>query len=182
MSTRRSAPHAVAAIGCALAITVALAGCAPSLAPGTRECLGFPAEVCQGRVADLEEEGQAHRGVVAYHMICTAATCTAASGEGREAVVFGDGTGREGGFGYATPVDPPPGAAAPTLGVPASWCMDVAASAATEAVREGGSVVSVTVACTSPCTETAGTGNTSVTLSDGRVIRSSWEYKTSSGQ
>jgi len=189
---RRRASHAIAGLACVLASLLALAGCVPSLAPGTRECIGFPEEVCQNRVVDLEEEGQPHGGVAGYRIVCTAATCTAAGGEGIETVVFGDGTGREGGFGYASPVDPPPAAGAPTftpptvepqcLGVPASWCTDLAGSAAAEAVRDGGTAASITVTCTSTCTETDGKGQTSVTLSDGRVIQSSWGYQQSSGQ
>ena len=192
MSARRNAPHAIVALAGVVVAILALAGCAPALAPGTRDCIGFPAEVCQNRAVDLEEEGQSHGGVAGYRIVCTAATCTAASGEGIETVVFGDGTGREGGFGYASPVDPPPAAGAPTftpptvepqcLGIPASWCTDLASSAADEAVRTGGSAASITVTCTSTCTETGGKGKTSVTLSDGRVIQSGWEYQRSSGQ
>jgi hypothetical protein len=95
LSMRRSAPHRITSLAGLMAAIVALAGCAPSLAPGTRACVGFPEEVCQGRVADLEQEGQTHGGVAAYRFVCTSATCTAARGEGTETVVFGDGTGRE---------------------------------------------------------------------------------------
>lgn len=192
VSMRRRAPHAIAGLACVLAGLLALAGCAPSIAPGTRECTGFPADVCQNRTADLEEEGQTHGGVAGYRIVCTAATCNAASGEGIEAVVFRDGTRREGAFGYASAVDVPPAAGAPTftpptvapqcLGLPASWCTDLASSAADEAVRTGGTAVSVTVTCTSTCTESGGKGTTSVTLSDGRVIQSDWGYQVSSGQ
>jgi hypothetical protein len=192
VSMRRRVPHAIAGLACVLAGLLALAACVPSLAPGTRECIGFPAEVCQNRVVDLEDEGQSHSGVVGYRIVCTAATCTVASGEGTETVVFGDGTGREGGFGYASAVDPPPAAGAPTaapaqvepecVGVPASWCTDLASSGADEVVRDGAWVASITVTCTSTCTETDGKGQTSITLSDGRVIQSDWGYQVSSGQ
>jgi hypothetical protein len=188
MFARWRAPHVIAALAGVVVAMLGLTGCAPSLAPGTRDCVGFPVEVCQSRVADLEQEGQAHGGVAAYRMVCTAATCSAASGEGTETVVFGDGTGRDGGFGYATAADaptitdPPLTVAPQCLGVPETWCADLGKSAAADATRDGGSVAAVTVACASTCTETGGKGTTSVTLSDGRVIRSGWEYLGSSGQ
>lgn len=185
MSTRRDASHprAAAASGVAVILALAdLAGCAPSLAPGTRECVGFPAEVCQNHVADLEQEGQSHGGVAGYRFVCTAARCDATAGEGIAAVVFGDGTRREGGFGYASPAhaptatDPPLTVAPQCLGVPESWCTDFARTAAAEAGRAGGTVAAITVACTSTCTEARGKGETSVTMSDGRVTTSGWEY------
>jgi hypothetical protein len=150
MSTRRSASHRLAAMASGLAAVLALAdlaGCAPSLAPGTRACVGFPAEVCQNQVADLEQEGHSHNGVAGYRIVCSTAHCDATAGEGIAAVVFGDGTRREGGFGYG---------------------------AAAEAVRAGEAVAAITVACTSTCTD--GKGETRVTMADGRVIQSGWEY------
>ena len=174
---------AALASGVAAVLALAgLAGCAPSLAPGTRECVGFPAEVCQNQVADLEQEGQGHGGVAGYRFVCTTARCDAAAGEGIATVVFGDGTRREGGFGYGaaadapTVTDPPLTVAPQCLGVPESWCTDFARTAAAEAVRAGENVAAIAVACTSTCTDTAGKGETRVTMADGRVIQSGWEY------
>ena len=174
---------AALASGVAAVLALAgLAGCAPSLAPGTRECVGFPAEVCQNRAADLEQEGQTHGGVAGYRFVCTSAPCTTARGEGTETVVFGDGTRREAGFGYASAADAPtvtdsPLTVAPQcLGVPESWCTDFARTAAAEALRAGETVAAIVVACTSTCTETNGKGETRVTTPDGRVIQSGWEY------
>ena len=133
-------------------------------APGTRECIGFPAEVCQNQVADLEQEGQSHDGVAGYRFVCSTARCDATAGEGIATVVFGDGTRREGGFGYGaaadapTGTDPPLAVAPQCLGVPESWCADFARTAATEAVRAGETVAAVTVACRSTCTEAVGKG------------------------
>ena len=157
MSTRRNASHRLAAMASGVAAVLALAGlagCAPSLAPGTRECVGFPAAVCQNQVADLEQEGQDHGGVAGYRFVCTTARCDAAAGEGIAAVVFGDGTRREGGFGYGaaadapTATDPPLTVTPQCLGVPESWCTDFARTAAAEAVRAGETVAAITVACT----------------------------------
>jgi hypothetical protein len=185
MSARRNASHRLASVASGLAAVLALAdlaGCAPSLAPGTHECVGFPAEVCQNQVVDLEQEGQGHDGVAGYRFVCTTARCDATAGKGIAAVVFGDGTRREGGFGYEaaaeapTGTDPPLAVAPQCLGVPESWCTDFARTAAAEAIRAGGTVAGVSVACRSTCTEAVGKGETRVTMADGRVIQSGWEY------
>ncbi len=162
-----------------------LAGCAPSLPPGTRDCAGFPADVCQRQVEDLEREGVVHGGVVAYRIVCTSGSCTTAGGEGRLTVVFADGTGREGGFGFAVPVGTPPGGTEPPLtvapvclGVPQSWCEDFARTAASDASNGGQTVVSITVTCATTCTEANGDVKTRVTLGDGTVVTSDAGYRS----
>ena len=170
--------------GMAIAVVGVLAGCTRSLPPGTRACVGLPAEVCQREVADLEQEGTAHGGVAAYRLECTAGPCTADHGEGTLTVVFGDGTGREGGFGYAVPVGTPPSGTEPPLpvppvcvGIPASWCEDFARTAAGDATREGQTVIAITVRCTTTCTETNGDGKTRITLADGTIVTTNWGYR-----
>jgi len=171
-----------------LAAAGLLAGCGgPSLLPGTRDCIGFPAEVCQRQTAELQDEGASHGGVAAYRFVCTSGSCTVAGGQGTMTVVFADGTSRKGSFGYATPVATPPDAPGVTdppltvtplcLGVPESWCQDIARSAAAEAARGGQTVVSITVRCTTTCTETNGDLATLVTLGDGTVVKSDSAYR-----
>jgi hypothetical protein len=175
------APMRLALLVAAGALLAACGG--PSLLPGTRDCIGFPAEVCQQQVDELQDEGRSHGGVAAYRLVCTSGSCTVAGGEGMMTVVFADGTGREGNFGYATPVGTPPGTDPPLtmtplcLGVPQSWCQDFARTAAAEAVRGGQTVVSITVRCTTTCTETNGDVETRVTLSDGTVVTSGSGYR-----
>jgi hypothetical protein len=186
MSARTNASHPIATMAFVAAI-LALAGCAPSLPAGTRACVGFPAEVCQNQIADLRQEGMIHGGVAAYRLVCTTGSCTAERGEGMLTVVFNDGTGREGGFGYATPVDTPPGAPSATeppltvtpvcMGVPQSWCEESARATASGPVTGGRTVVSITVRCTTTCTETTGDAETRVTLSDGTVVTSGFGYR-----
>ncbi|MFH1474638.1 MAG: hypothetical protein ABIG85_02135 [Chloroflexota bacterium] len=165
-----------------LLLASGIAGCAPSLPPGTRTCLGFPLEVCRRQVAELEREGLAHGGVVAYRIICTSGSCTATQGQGTETVVFADGAGREGGFGYAVPVGTPPEAtfgALPVtpscLGVPADWCAENARTGA-EMIPDWATIVSITVRCTSTCTTSRGDGETRVLLLDGSEQTQGWNY------
>ena len=194
MSVRTSASHPIETMAFGAAVILALAACAPSLPSGTRACVGLPAEVCQNQVADLEQEGQGHGGLTAYRLACSTGSCTSRGGEGRLTVVFGDGTGREGNFGYATPAGNPPDAPSATeppltvtpvcLDVPEPWCERSAQAAASEAVasegvRGGETVVSVTVRCTTTCTGTTGDAEMRVTLSDGTVVTSSFGYQSS---
>jgi hypothetical protein len=160
-----------------------LGGCAPSLPPGTRVCVGFPAEVCQRQVAELEQEGMTHGGVAAYRIVCTSGQCTVERGEGTLTVVFADGSGREGGFGYAVPVGPAP--AAPSrgplpvtpacLGVPEGWCREMVGTGA-EGVADWTTIVAITVRCTGACTTTKGDGETRVRLADGSEHSVGWNY------
>lgn len=165
-----------------------LAACGgPLLLPGTRDCIGFPAEVCQREVDEIQDEGTSHGGVAAYRFVCTSGSCTVAGGEGTMTVVFADGTGREGSFGYATPVGTPPDAPSATeppltvtpvcMGVPQSWCEESARATASGPVAAGRIVVSITVRCTTTCTETTGDAETRVTLSDGTVVTSGFQYR-----
>jgi hypothetical protein len=193
MSTRTNASQPIAAMAFGAAVILALAACAPSLPRGTRQCVGFPTEVCQTQVADLEQEGMSHGGVAAYRLACSTGSCTPEGGEGRVTVVFGDGTGREGSFGYATPAGTPPDAPSATeppltvtpacLGVPEPWCERSAQAAASEAVASealsgGKTIVSITVRCTTTCTETTGDTEMRVTLSNGTVLASSFQYRS----
>jgi hypothetical protein len=187
MSARTNASHPIVTLALAAAAILVLAGCAPYLPPGTRACDGFPTEVCQNQVADLDQEGMIHGGVAAYRLECTAGSCTAERGEGMLTVVFNDGTGRAGSFGYATPEGTPPGGPSATeaplivapvcTGVPQSWCQDFARKAAADATRAGPEAVSITVRCTTTCTGTNGDVETRVTRSDGTVVTSIWGYR-----
>ena len=180
------APVRLALLAAAGALLAACGG--PSLLPGTKDCVGFPAEVCQTQVADLEQEGLSHGGVTAYRLVCSTGSCTSEGGEGRLTVVFGDGTGREGSFGYATAAGTPPDAQSATeppltvtpacLDVPEPWCERSAQAVASEAVSGGKTVVSITVRCTTTCTETTGHAEMRVTLSDGTVHTSSFQYRS----
>jgi hypothetical protein len=87
MSTRTNASQPIAAMAFGAAVILALAACAPSLPRGTRQCVGFPTEVCQTQVADLEQEGKSHGGVAAYRLACSTGSCTPEGGEGRVTVV-----------------------------------------------------------------------------------------------
>jgi hypothetical protein len=98
-------------------------------------------------------------------------------------VVFADGTGREGGFGYAVPVGPPHVGTEPPLtvvpvclGVPRAQCEEFARAAASDPVSAGLTVESITVRCTKTCTETNGEGESLVTLTDGTTRTSGWSY------
>jgi hypothetical protein len=180
-----SAPVRLALLAAAGALLAACGG--PALLPGTRDCIGFPAEVCQQQVVELQDEGRVHGGVAAYRLVCTSGICTPDGGEGKVTVVFGDGSGREGGFGYAVPLGTPPEAPSapdPPLSVtplcrdvPQSWCQDFARSAADDAARGGQTVVSITVRCTTTCTATNGDVETRVTLSDGTAVTSVSGYR-----
>ena len=168
-----------------LASVLVVAACAgaPDLLPGTRACLGFPAEVCARQVAGLDQEGVVHGGVVAYRIVCTAGPCTAAKGDGTQAVLFADGTGGESGFGYATAVEtpgPPPSRAplpvAPAcLGVPPGWCTEQARTGV-EGIADWSRVVAITVRCTSTCSLASGDGETRVCLRDVPDESVGWFY------
>jgi len=170
-------------LGALVMAVPAVAGCAPSLPPGERTCVGFPAEVCGRQVAELEREAMTHGGLVAYRIVCTSGSCTAAQGEGKETVVFADGSGREGGFGYASPVGPPPVAPSrgplpvtPTcLGVPDGWCTEMARTGV-ENVADWSSIMAVVVRCTTSCSPTVGDGETRIRLADGSEQTVGWGY------
>ena len=169
----------------AVVATVALlAACTgvPNLPAGTRACVGFPADVCARQVAALEREGVDHGGVVAYRIVCTSARCTSEQGEGTESVAFGDGTGREVGFGFAVPVGTPPEATfgplpvtPACLGVPAGWCAEQARAGA-EMIADWSTIATIAVRCTSACTTSKGDGETRVLLRDGTVQTQGWNY------
>jgi hypothetical protein len=180
------APTRLALVAAACTLLAACGG--PWLLPGTRDCIGFPAEVCQRQVDEIQEEGRSHGGVAAYRFVCTSGSCTVAGGQGMMTVVFADGTGREGSFGYATPVATPtadgpvvtelPLTATPQcLAAPESRCQEFARAAATEAARGGQRVVSITVRCTTTCTITNGDLETRLTLGDGTVVKSVYPYR-----
>jgi hypothetical protein len=64
MRARRDWSYVAGAIVFLSAAALALVGgaAAPPLAPGSRECVGSPAEICQARVAELEQGGGDPRG------------------------------------------------------------------------------------------------------------------------
>jgi hypothetical protein len=166
----------------AIALLAAACGRAPNLAPGTRACLGFPADVCARQVAALEREAVPHGGVVAYRIVCAKAPCTAEQGEGTESVVFADGTGRESGFAYAVAMGTPPEAPFGPLpvtpacvGVPAGWCAEQARAGA-EMIADWSTIAVITVRCTSTCTASKGDGETRVLLRDGTLDTQGWSY------
>lgn len=164
-------------------LAAGLVACAPSLPPGTRECVGFPADVCQRQLVELEREGIGHGGVAGYRIVCTSGSCTSSQGEGTETVVFADGTGRDRGFGYAVPIGMPTGQTfgplpiePVCLGVPAEWCLEMARTGA-ENVADWSSIVAITVRCTGSCTTSSGDGETRVRLIDGsEQAITGWNY------
>jgi hypothetical protein len=182
-----------AASGFTLATILVVGGLAacrgtPNLPPGERTCLGFPADVCRRQVEELQLEGAAHGGVVAYRILCTSGACTAERGDGTIAVVFADGRGREGGFGYAVPMGTPPERTMGPLPVVPS-CIRVApevcdewARTIAEEVPDWSTIRVITIRCTSasPCTEAAGDGEMVVELADGTVRTGAWS--TTSGE
>ncbi len=180
MSVRRR--RAAVAILVAGVVSVAW-GCAPPLAPGTRACVGFPADVCQRQVAEYTREGQAHGGLAAYRIVCTSTTCTTEQGEGTETVVFADGSSRQGGFAYARAIGPPgpPQSAGPLpvapacLGVPAGRCEELAWTGA-EQVVDWSRIVAITVRCTGVCNDEKGDGETHIRLTDGPDQTVGWSY------
>ena len=164
-------------------LTAGLGACAPSLPPGTRACVGFPADVCERQVAELEREGMGHGGIAGYRIVCTSDGCTSSQGEGRVTVVFADGTGWDRAFGYATPIGAPP-AQSPgplpvepvCLGVPAAWCLEMARTGA-ESVADWSTIASITVRCTGSCTTSGGAGETRIRLIDGSPEAiTDWNY------
>lgn len=173
----------VAILGSLALAAAGLGACAPSLPPGTRACEGFPAEVCERQIAELESEGAGHGGVVGYRIVCTSAPCTSAQGGGNATVVFGDGTGWNRGFGYATPIGTPPvtfSGLLPVqpvcLGVPTAWCLDMARAGA-DAVADWSTIVSITVRCSGSCTTSIGDGETLIRLTDGaEQAITAWQY------
>ena len=184
MASHRRAPDVLAAAALIAAGLVASCRLAPDLPPGERTCLGLPPEVCLRQVADLEVEGSTPGGVVAYRILCTAAPCTGAAGEGTVAVVFADGTGREGGFGYAAPVGTPPErrtgplpVVPVCLGVPADQCEEFARTSVEE-IADVTTIAAITVRCTTTCTDREGEGQTVLTLADGTTTTHQWNYMT----
>ncbi len=174
----------LAAAACLLVVEAGVAACqaAPNLPLGERTCLGFPPDVCRRQVEELELEGAIHGGVVAYRIVCTAPACTAAAGDGSVAVVFADGTGREGGFGYAQPVGTPPERTMGPLpvtpacvGIPAGWCAENARTGA-EMIADWSTIAEITVRCSGTCSDTAGTGETRLVLRDGTAQTQGWSY------
>ena len=165
-----------------LVTAVLVAACAPALAPGTRDCVGFPPDVCQSRLAEVERDGAAHGGVVAYRIECMSDRCTATQGEGKETVLFGDGTMRQGGFGFAVPAQAPPEedrgplpVVPACIGVPAEWCRELARNGAQEVV-DWSAIATVTVRCTGSCAPTDGDGETRVRLVGGQEHVMDWSY------
>jgi hypothetical protein len=177
----------VVALGATLLIaggSVAACRSAPNLPPGEHTCLGLPVQVCREQVEELEREGMTHGGVVAYRILCAKGPCTVSAGEGTIAVVYADGSGMEGGFGYAVPLGTPPQASRGPLpvmpacvGVPAGPCEEMALAGADE-IDDWSTIAAITVRCTSACTPTAGDGQTEVLRVDGTSREVGWTYSS----
>jgi hypothetical protein len=183
MRARRDWAYIAAAIVFLFVAALALVGRAssPPLSPGTRECLGFPAEKCDEWVATLEQEATTHGGLSAYRLVCTSAVCTFQEGKGIRTVVYADGKVDDSNFGYTVPREPPssPGRTEPPLtlaptciDVPQSWCDEFARQLVARDVGEGQAVASVTVECIATCTAQNGDASVRIVLADGTVLAS----------
>ena len=183
MRGRRDWAYIAMAIVFLSAAALALVGrsTTPPLSPGTRECVGFPAEKCDAWVAALEQEATTHGGLSAYRFVCTSTVCTSQEGKGIRTVVFADGTVQDSGFGYTVPGEPPssPGRTEPPLAVapvcvnvPQSWCEEFARQLVASDVGEGQAVASVTVECLATCTADNGDASVRIVLADGTVLAS----------
>jgi hypothetical protein len=181
MRTRRDWAYIAAAIAFLSVAALALVGraSAPPLSPGTRECIGFPAEKCDEWVAALEQQAATYGGLSAYRLVCTSGSCTSQEGKGIRTVVFADGKVQDSGFGYAVPGEPPssPGHTEPPLTVTPTcinvqqfWCGEFARSALSQGASEGEAVASITVECSATCTETNGDARVLITLTGGRTL------------
>lgn len=183
MRARRDWAYIAAAIVFLFVAALALVGRAstPPLSPGTRECLGFPAEKCDEWVAALEQEATTHGGLSAYRLVCTSEVCTSQEGKGIRTVVFADGKVEDAGFGYTlagAPRSSPgrtesPLAVAPLcVSLPQSWCEEFARQLVASDVGEGQAVASITVECIATCTAQNGDASVRIVLADGTVLAS----------
>ena len=136
-------------------------------------CLAVPDQACR-QAFDIS--GAAPGSVAQVVVQCTVPVCTNENGEADVTVVFIDGRRESSGYGWAgagggapaVPVQPPvPLTIAPVcLGVALAQCVDMAATGP-EGEGVGPEVASITVRCTSVCTN-GGSGQTTYEYKDGR--------------
>ena len=100
-------------------------------------------------------------------MQCTAPICTNDNGEADVTIVFIDGRRESSGYAWAGAEAPPLTIAPVCLGVPLAHCLDVAATGP-EGEGVGPDVASITVRCTTVCTN-GGSGQTTYEFKDGRA-------------
>lgn len=180
-----------------VAIAIVVACGSPIAAPGASPritCVGVPAAKCDEAVAEVARS-LPHTAPAAIDVSCVSGTCTPENGTMDTVVTLADGSqlrsnplswsepgvGTGGGVPATEPPRPapPPEPAVPVQpacqGVPASMCATMAETAFGELPTEA--VVAIVVRCTTlPCTDKAGTGDTTVTYADGSTRVSNWEY------
>lgn len=146
------------------------------------ECLGVPADICQGAVGDARRNAPPGTVPVRVQVRCTAPVCVPASGQAEVAIQYSDGSTSTLGSGWEQAV---PGNQAPPVlplapvcaGVPLERCREMALSAVPGA-DDRPPIVSIVVTCTRPpCTEATGDGDVVVTYADRSTSESSWSYR-----
>ena len=152
------------------------------------QCVGIPAQTCQQIVNDARKNADPGTIPLQIRAVCTG-SCTPAAGNVQVDILYSNNRRDSYGMGWSGAVEPAPGGPAPAepslpvepvcQGVPAGPCRDQAISGAMGGPGIDGAppVVRIEVRCTSaPCTESAGSGDTLVTRSDGSTSTSSWSY------
>jgi len=138
-------------------------------------CLAVPDQACKQA---FDVTGAAPGSVAQIVVQCTVPVCTNQNGEADVTVAFIDGRRESSGYAWAgagagaapapIPLRPPaPLTIAPVcLGVPLAHCIDMAATGP-EGEGVGPEVASITVRCTTVCTN-GGSGQTTYEFKDGR--------------
>ncbi len=187
-----SAPRAAGAVAGVVLALLGLAACDSVVLPQPQPvanpqviCLGVPDLACKGA---FDISGAATGSVAQVVVQCTAPVCTVQDGEANVTVVFIDGRRESSGYGWAgagggggvapapIPMQPPaPLKIAPVcLGIPLRQCIEMAATGP-EGEGVGPEVVSITVRCTTVCTD-GGSGQTTYEFKDGSPSRTvMWE-------
>ena len=127
-------------------------------------CLAVPEGACKGA---FDISGAAPGSVAQIVVQCTAPVCTNDNGEADVTIVFIDGRRESSGYAWAGAEAPPLTIAPVCLGVPLAHCLDVAATGP-EGEGVGPEVASITVRCTTVCTN-GGSGQTTYEFKDGRA-------------
>ena len=135
-------------------------------------CLAVPDQACKGA---FDITGAVPGSVAQIVVQCTAPVCTNDNGEADVTVVFIDGRRESSGYAWAGAEAAPAPIPATTctphdrpvcLGVPLAQCIDMAATGP-EGEGVGPEVASITVRCTTVCTN-GGSGQTTYEFKDGR--------------
>jgi hypothetical protein len=154
-------------------------------------CIGIPPQTCQQIVNDARANADPGTIPLQIRAVCTG-SCTPASGDVQVDVIYSNNRRDSYGMGWSGAVDPAPGGPAPAepslpveptcTGVPAAACLEQAMAALRGDPPVDGAppIVRIDVRCArSPCTETAGIGDTLITFADGTTSGSRWDYSGS---